>query len=73
MQKIMIRLIKLYQKMPLRSHSKCKFIPTCSNYAISVLNDYGCFKGTWLTIKRILKCNPFTKGGIDLPPERNKK
>lgn len=48
-------------------HSYCKYIPTCSEYARGVLNKYGIFKGIFLTIKRILKCNPFSKGGIDLP------
>ena len=69
----LIRLVKLYQKMPLKSHSRCKYIPTCSNYAIQVLNDFGALKGLWLTIKRIIRCNPFAKGGIDLPPKKEKK
>lgn len=70
MKQILIRLVKLYQRIPLKSHSRCKYIPTCSNYAIIVLNDFGAFKGSWLTIKRLLRCNPFTKGGIDLPPKK---
>ena len=70
MKKILIRIIRLYQKLPLNSHSKCKFIPTCSNYAISVINDYGSIKGTILTIKRLLKCHPLSHGGIDLPPKK---
>ena len=73
MRKILIHLIKLYQKTPLNSHSKCKYIPTCSNYAIMVINDFGVFKGCFLTIKRILRCNPLSKGGIDLPPIKEKK
>lgn len=70
---MLIKLIEQYQKIPFNSHSRCKYIPTCSNYAIVVLNDFGFFKGTFLTIKRILKCNPFSKGGIDLPPVKEKK
>ena len=73
MKKIIIHLIKLYQKTPLNSHSKCKYIPTCSNYAIYVINDFGVFKGCFLAIKRILRCNPLSKGGIDLPPTKEKK
>ena len=70
-KKIMINLIKLYQKTPARSHSNCKFIPTCSNYAINVINDFGVLKGVFLTIKRLLKCNPWSKkSGIDLPPKK---
>jgi len=66
-------LIKQYQKIPFQSHSRCKYIPTCSNYAIAVISDFGALKGSFLTIKRLLKCNPFSKGGIDLPPTKEKK
>ncbi|MBQ7031676.1 MAG: membrane protein insertion efficiency factor YidD [Bacilli bacterium] len=71
MKKVLLKLIDLYQKMPLRSHSKCRFYPTCSNYAKEAIEKYGSIKGSYLTIKRILKCNPFHKGGIDLVPSRN--
>ena len=73
MKNIVIKLIKIYQSIPFKSHNKCKYIPTCSNYAILALDRFGFIKGTLLTIKRILKCNPFTKGGIDLVPEKAKK
>ena len=73
MKKILIYLIKQYQKIPFKSHSNCKYIPTCSNYAITVLDDFGAIKGSFLTIKRLIKCNPFSKGGIDLPPSKEKK
>ena len=73
MKKILIFLIKGYQKIPFRSHNKCRFIPTCSNYAITVINDFGAVKGSILTIKRIIKCNPFSKGGIDIPPKKGEK
>lgn len=65
MKKLLINLIKVYQRMPLASHSNCKFIPSCSNYAIDALNKYGALKGSWLAFKRILRCNPFNKGGYD--------
>lgn len=73
MKKILIKLIKIYQKIPGNFHQNCKYIPTCSNYGIEAIEKYGSIKGTILTIKRILKCNPFSKGGIDLVPERKKK
>lgn len=73
MKKILIKLIKLYQILPLHSHSACKYYPTCSNYAIEAINIHGSIKGTYLTIKRILRCNPFNKkSGIDLVPPKNK-
>lgn len=65
MKKMLITLIKFYQKLPLSSHSKCRFQPTCSNYAIEAISLYGVFKGSYLSIKRIVKCNPLTKPGYD--------
>jgi len=73
LRRILIYLIKQYQKIPFKSHSQCKYIPTCSNYAITVLEDFGLIKGSFLTIKRLIKCNPFSKGGIDLPPVKETK
>ena len=70
MKKIFIYLIKKYQKLPFNCHYHCKYIPTCSNYAIAVINDFGTIKGSFLTIIRLIKCNPLSHGGIDLPPKR---
>ena len=65
MKYILIGLIRAYQLLPLHSHSMCKFTPTCSNYGIEAIKTYGSFKGSILTIKRILRCNPLSKGGYD--------
>ena len=65
MKKVLLKLIYIYQITPLSSHNKCKYYPTCSNYAIDAITKYGTLKGCYLTIKRLLKCNPFSKGGID--------
>ena len=73
MKKIAIKLIRLYQKIPGKLHDNCRFIPTCSNYAIIAYERFGFIKGSYLTIKRITKCNPFNEGGIDLVPERKEK
>lgn len=73
MKKILIGLIKLYQKIPGNFHYACKHIPTCSEYTIQAINEYGSIKGSYLGIKRIIKCNPFNKGGIDLVPQRSEK
>lgn len=70
MKKILLKLIDIYQMLPLSSHLRCKFYPTCSNYAKEAIENYGSFKGMVLTIKRILKCNPLNKGGIDLVPKK---
>ena len=64
----MILLIKFYRKYisGLYGHGKCKFTPTCSEYAISAYQKkHGIIKGTLLSIWRILRCNPFGKGGYD--------
>ena len=68
LKNILISLIKIYQKTPSSSHSMCKFQPTCSNYAIIAIEEYGSIKGTYLTIKRIIKCNPYHEGGYDPVP-----
>ena len=69
MKRIMISIIKFYKKhisaFVEKSGVKCIFNPTCSEYAIQAYEKYGFIKGTFLTIKRILRCNPFSKGGYD--------
>lgn len=71
---LFIKLIRLYQILisPLFPPS-CKFEPTCSNYFIEALQEYGIFKGSVMGIKRILRCNPFSKGGFDPVPKKNLK
>ena len=64
-KKLLIKAIKVYQSMPLSTHNQCKYIPSCSNYALEAIEYYGAFKGTLLAIWRILRCNPFSKGGLD--------
>lgn len=58
--------IKLYRRWisPLKKPS-CRFYPTCSQYALDAIGKYGAFKGSWLTVKRLLKCHPFHPGGYD--------
>ncbi len=67
MKKIPIFFIRAYQKYisPLLGQNKCRFTPTCSNYAIEAYEKHNVFKATLLTIWRILRCNPFNKGGYD--------
>ena len=70
MKKVMIKLIDLYQATPLHTHSMCRFMPTCSEYTKIAIDRFGCFKGSWLGFKRILRCHPFGKFGLDPVPER---
>lgn len=66
MRHLFIFLIRGYQKVisPLFPPS-CRFYPSCSEYSIQAFNKYGVFKGGIKTIWRILRCNPFNKGGFD--------
>ena len=66
----MIKLIRFYQIFlsPLKVRTHCIYTPTCSQYAIEALKKHGIVKGTWLGIWRILRCNPFAKGGYDPVP-----
>ena len=70
MKRLFIGLINLYQKTPVKSHLKCRFIPSCSEYTKIAIERFGVFKGCYLGIKRIIKCHPFGDHGIDLVPER---
>lgn len=74
MKYLLIGLIKIYQMTPLSCHSSCRYIPTCSNYAIEAISKFGSIKGTYLSIKRILRCNPHGASGYDpVPPMKEKK
>ncbi len=73
MKILLIKLIRLYQKIPGNFHNSCRYIPTCSNYAIEALEKHGTIKGCYLLVKRILRCNPWGGSGYDPVPERKKK
>lgn len=68
-KKFFIFMIKLYQKYlsPLKS-TKCPYYPTCSQYGLEAIQKYGALKGGILAFWRILRCNPFSKGGYDPVP-----
>ena len=69
MKKLLILLIKFYRRYisPLKS-TKCPYIPTCSEYGLQGIEKYGALKGSMLAAYRILRCNPFSKGGYDPVP-----
>ena len=64
-KKFLIKLIELYQNIPGNFHNYCRHYPTCSEYTKQAIEYYGSLKGTYLGIKRILKCNPFGTYGYD--------
>lgn len=65
MRKLFVFLINIYQKTKIKSQPSCIFIPTCSEYTKEALKKYGFSKGLYLGVKRILRCNPISKGGYD--------
>ncbi|MCH5187221.1 MAG: membrane protein insertion efficiency factor YidD [Oscillospiraceae bacterium] len=69
MTKAFIFLIKFYQKFisPIKTPC-CRFNPTCSEYALEAFKRHGALKGFYLSVRRILRCNPFCKGGYDPVP-----
>lgn len=73
MKKILIKMIKIYQNIPLSSHKYCRFIPTCSEYAIEAIEEYGSIKGIKMALKRISKCHPGGGYGYDPVIKRSKE
>ena len=72
MKKLLIWLILFYQKYlsPLKS-TKCPYFPSCSQYGLEAVRQYGTLKGGLMSAWRILRCNPFSKGGYDPVPSIN--
>ncbi len=69
-KRLLITIVKLYRKFisPLKRRPSCIYTPTCSEYAIQALQKYGALKGSYLAIRRILRCHPFHEGGYDPVP-----
>lgn len=74
MKHVFIVMIKFYQKYisPLK-HTKCPYYPSCSAYGLEAIEKHGAFRGGMLAAWRIVRCNPFSKGGYDPVPETEKK
>jgi putative membrane protein insertion efficiency factor len=68
MKKVLLALVKFYRVAISPYRPCCRYIPTCSQYALEAIEKYGALKGGWLAFRRILRCNPFHKGGYDPVP-----
>lgn len=70
MKRLLLWLIRLYRRyVSPHTPPACRFTPTCSQYALTAIDRFGAVKGSWLALKRILRCNPFCRGGYDPVPE----
>ncbi|MBR3060129.1 MAG: membrane protein insertion efficiency factor YidD [Oscillospiraceae bacterium] len=69
MKRVLLAAIRFYRRhiSPLRKPC-CRYIPTCSEYALEAVEKYGPWKGSWLALRRLLRCHPFHKGGYDPVP-----
>lgn len=73
MRRLFIFLVKWYRRnISPYTKPSCRFIPTCSQYAVEAFEIHGVVKGFFLIVYRILRCNPFCKGGYDPVPEKKK-
>ncbi len=74
LQKLLISVIRLYQiAISPMLGPRCRFTPTCSQYAIEAVKSHGVIKGSWIAGKRVLKCHPLNDGGYDpVPPKQPK-
>ena len=71
-KKLLIKIIRLYQKAPISTHKMCRYTPTCSQYTIEAIEEYGSLKGMFLGFKRIIRCAPWGGSGYDPVPKRKK-
>lgn len=69
MKRLLLALLRFYKrKISPGLPPSCRFQPTCSEYAMEAIEKYGAWKGGWLALWRVLRCNPFCKGGYDPVP-----
>ena len=69
MKRALLAAVRFYQRaISPMSGPHCRFVPTCSQYALEAIERHGALFGTWLAVRRVLRCHPFSKGGYDPVP-----
>ncbi|MPZ72876.1 MAG: membrane protein insertion efficiency factor YidD [Nitriliruptorales bacterium] len=68
MKTLLTAFVRLYRLIPRRGPSPCRFMPSCSTYALEALERHGAARGSWLAVRRLLRCHPFHAGGYDPVP-----
>jgi uncharacterized protein len=67
---ILLRLLDLYRATAIMRSPRCRFLPTCSTYAVEAVRTHGAIRGSWLAMRRVGRCHPWNPGGIDPVPPR---
>jgi putative membrane protein insertion efficiency factor len=67
--RVLVALVRVYQRLHTGRVAPCRFYPSCSHYALEALETHGALRGGGLALRRVLKCRPFGPHGIDLVPE----
>jgi hypothetical protein len=70
MKKILLWLIRFYQHLPSVWGKPCRFTPTCSEYCYEAINRYGILQGGLMGCQRVFRCQPWSRGGLDLVPQK---
>lgn len=67
-KQVAVWMIRAYRRVSALTPAVCRFTPTCSRYAEEAIQKYGFWKGSWMGLKRLARCHPFTPGGYDPVP-----
>lgn len=70
MSAVLVKLIRVYQSTAPVRQPRCRYMPSCSHYAVEAIETHGAGRGTWLAVRRLARCQPFGSFGFDPVPEK---